>query len=172
MIDRAVLVPCEEYAIAVRHVTDRLRRSGQEGPSFELGSKELSVLLQYLDCIVLRIEGDRHEGDLGAEIRPQFILYLCHLLGQQRADVRASGVDEGHGHDLAVQPRKGHWHAVLRGQGKLRRWPDDRQPFIVIGLVGRRRRRQQERRQCEQQDNEAQPPMRPVLQVFSPSARV
>src|SRR5271165_6909281 len=113
MVNRAVLVPSEEYPIAVRHVTDRLRRSGQESPSFGLRSKELSVLLQHLGRIVLRIEGDRHEDDLGAEIMAELVLYLRHLLGQQWADVRTPGVDEGHGHDLAPQCGKRHGLAVL-----------------------------------------------------------
>src|SRR5689334_2328613 len=70
VIDRAVLLLHEEYPIAAGHVTDRLERAGQEAPPLGLGAPELGIVLKHLRRVALRVEGDRHKGDLGAKLRP------------------------------------------------------------------------------------------------------
>jgi hypothetical protein len=137
MIDRAVLLLGEEYPIMARRVTDRLGRTGQKGPAVELRTPELGVVLQHLRRVVLGVEADRNKGDLGAEIRTQFVLDLHHLLRQERADVGAFGIDEGQRHDLAAQVGERHRLSVLRGQAKGRRRPDHRQPLVPAGFMRR-----------------------------------
>src|SRR5690348_4683215 len=103
MLDGAVLLLRKEYPIAARHVTDRLERAGEKAPPLGLGAPELGIVLQHLRRVVLRIEADRDEGDLGAKRGPQFVLHIDHLLRQHRADVWAAGIDESHRHDLAAK---------------------------------------------------------------------
>src|SRR5262245_62080025 len=151
MIDRAVLLLQEEYPIAAGHVTDRLGRPGKKRPPLWLGAPELRIVLQHLGRVALRVEGNGNKGDLGAELLPERVLNVDHLLRQQGTDVRAAGIYEAHRHDLAVKIRKRHWLAVLRDQGERGRRPDYWQPLIPAGIVRRQRRRKRQQRQCEEQ---------------------
>src|SRR5271165_7512785 len=103
MFDRAVLLLREEYPIMAGHVTDRRERAGQKGPAIELGAPELGVVLQHFRRVALGVEADRNKGDFGSEFRPELVLYVDHLLRQQRADIRAAGIDERDCHDLAAK---------------------------------------------------------------------
>ena len=162
MLDRAVRYFREEYSITAGHVTDRLGRAGQETPPVELGAPELSIVLQHLRCVALGVEGDRNEGDLGTELRPQRVLHVDHLLRQQRADVRTAGIDEGQRHDLAAQIGERHRLCVLRGQGEGGRRSDHRQPLLAAGFMRHRQdgQRQQGQRQREHRRSRGTAPVR------------
>ena len=103
VVDLAVRRPRHGHAVPLAPLRALPPVAGEEAPAREIGVERSRILLQHLGRVVLGIDRDRDEGDLAAEVRPQLVLHLRHLVGEQRADVGAGSVDEGHRDDLAAE---------------------------------------------------------------------
>src|SRR3954451_19066122 len=121
MLNRAVLFFCEEYPIAAGYLTDRLGRPSKKRPPFGLRPPEFGVFLQHLWRVMLRVESDRNKGNLSAELRPECVLDVYHLLGHHWADIRACGINEGQRYDPAVKIGERYRHPALGNQREGRR---------------------------------------------------
>ena len=126
-----------KHTEALHYIAHDRWLAGEKGPPSEISIEILSILPQDLWRVPLWIYRDGDEVDLLAESRSQFLLNMHHEGGQERARICAGRIDEGHGDNLAAIVGERNRPIVLRGQYKIRRGPNVRQLFRVIGCVMR-----------------------------------
>ena len=75
MFNLAVCVIGGEDTVAAREVGNDRRGAGEEAPAGLISAVHLRVQLEHFRRVVLRIDRDGSEYDLGAEITSEPILY-------------------------------------------------------------------------------------------------
>ena len=174
MVDVAVLGLRGEHAVPAGHVTNDVRRTGDEKPAGRISSERLRIFLEHFWRVALGIDGNGDEEDLLSKVAAESILHERHHRRQHRTGIRAQGENEGHGDDLAAEVGERHRRAVLGGQIKFGCSGNFRQQRLMGGLLRevvmgqhKQQRCHQHRRQHDHGEDDRRPHHQPLSSSLS-----
>jgi len=109
-----------------RQSVNRLLVACHENPLALYGVEVFAILPQDFGCVVLGVNGETDEADIG--VVGEGFLHPLHVAVHVQADARAGGEKEFGDPNFALQVRKGNGFAVVGGEAEIRDRPIDRKP--------------------------------------------